>query len=231
MDLFDEDETLRVEFKEQLGEWSDTLYNITLESLKSTLEKVKAERAKGTVYPSENDVLRMYRELPPKDVKVVIIGQDPYYNGNANGVAFACKVKPSPSLISVIKAIMKDVGTLEKQYDMSLQHLVKQGVFLLNTILTVRSEEPNSHKSLGWQDFTKASVGVLTDKHSRIVFILWGNEAINTFKGFINEDKHLVLTGEHPVNAARNKKDWRCNHFSLANEYLRKYGREPIKWI
>jgi len=231
MDLFDEDNTLRDGFKKELGEWSDTLYNITLERLDSVLEKVKEERAKYTVYPPEDEMLRIYRKIAPKDVKVVIVGQDPYYNGNANGIAFACKLQPSPSLISVVKAMMKDVGTLEKQYDMQLQHLLKQGVFLLNTVLTVRKDEPNSHKSLGWQEFTKATIGLLSDKHNRIVFMLWGSEAISNFKGFINEEKHLVLTGEHPVNAARNKKDWKCNHFSVANEYLRQHGKEPIKWI
>lgn len=230
-DLFSEVEANELDHTDKvLGQWTNELS-------KNLVGKAIATKAVAyltnnpRIYPDHEDVFKVFTELAPKDVKVVIIGQDPYHNGNANGFAFGCKIEPSPSLISIIKAIIKDVGTQSKEYDGQLRHLVKQGVLLLNTVLTVESGTPRSHISLGWQDVTKGVVKHLSDTRQDVVFLLWGNDAINTFKNVINPDKHLVLTSEHPVAAVYNKKDWKCTHFSQTNAYLRSKNIEPIVWL
>lgn len=193
------------------------------------LVKVEQERKTNTVFPDEKDVFRIFKDCPYSSIKVVIIGQDPYFNGNANGYAFGCKVNISPSLAKIseaIRAYRSSLGITNKG-DMGLKFLVEQGVFLYNTRLTVQEGIPLSHSSLGWEYFTEQVIKTLNEKDN-LVWMLWGKEA-QGYEKMINT-RHLILKAEHPVAAARSNRDWKCTAFADANEYLINRSLTKINW-
>lgn len=239
MTLFDDAMTpLQEKYEAQLDTWVNVFSEYDLRILDKVLETVKAERNSGiTVYPEANDILRIYRELSIKDIKVVILGQDPYHDGNANGVAFACKNKMSKSLEQIINAIMLNFPDtpVSVDSDKSLQHLVVQGVFLLNTVLTVRRGHPNSHENIGWQAFTRATIQAIARRHSGIIWMLWGKYA-QEYETVIkqatyNSESQFILKAEHPAAAARNNRIWKTTAFKEANDILTTFNNKPIRWL
>jgi uracil-DNA glycosylase len=189
--------------------------------------------SKQVIYPPGSHIFNAFNTTDLKDVKVVIIGQDPYHGPNqAHGLSFSVQkgIKPPPSLVNIYKEIEKDLGiNMPRQYG-DLTQWAKQGVLLLNASLTVRANQPNSHAGIGWQIFTDAVINVLNTQKKNVVFMLWGNFAKE--KGaHIHEGRHLVLKAMHPSPFAADKGFFGCRHFSKANEYLVKNGIDPIDWI
>ena len=185
-----------------------------------------------TIYPSIEYLYNCFKFTKYEDVKVVILGQDPYHGkGQAMGLSFSVnnEVKIPPSLKNIYKEI-----NLEYGYDIipnngNLTKWAKQGVLLLNSVLTVEEGKPGSHKDKGWEIFTDNIIKKLNDKDSPIVFMLWGNYAINKSK-YITNDKHLVLTSPHPSPFSVRKGFFGCNHFKEANKYLKENNIEEIDW-
>ncbi len=214
-----------------LDQWSNILSEDAINKALNIYERVERIRQSGVcIYPNSEDVFKVFELLTPIQVKVVILGQDPYYDGNATGVAFACKNQFTPSFKTIWNTIKE---TTEKQYegiiDSSLLHLVNQGVFLLNTILTISNNTPLSHKYLEWEKFTARVIYDLSRTRSNIVFMLWGSYA-RRYKKYIDSSKHLILEHSHPASSSYNNSQWNCNHFIKANEYLKQFNKEPIKW-
>lgn len=186
-----------------------------------------------TIYPPGSMIFNAFDSTDFNEVKVVIIGQDPYHGpGQAHGLSFSVQpgVKPPPSLVNIFKEIESDLGiTMPRNYG-DLSAWAKQGVLLLNATLTVRANQPNSHAGLGWQKFTDAVIQKLNQDKEHLVFLLWGNFAKE--KGaHIDQKKHLVLKAAHPSPFAADKGFFDCKHFSKTNQYLIEQGRDPIDWL
>jgi uracil-DNA glycosylase len=243
-DLFStEPSPLREEFKASLGGWSDVLSIDALQSAKAALKVAFDDAHKGKVYPDGGDIFRLYRDLPLDKIKIVILGQDPYHDGNAMGYAFGCKMKMSPSLRQILCAMEDDVtNNINFRKDLELHYLVEQGVFLLNTLLTVKAGSPKSHVGIGWEEFTSTTIDTISALSTRpVVYMLWGKDAQTYEKHLIghnntrrlreHNDLDLVLKCEHPAAAAYRNEQWQCTHFSKANEYLEANSIEPIKWL
>lgn len=231
MTLFDEieKEEAYYEFGQLIGDWYRYLTEAAKADLRRSLAFVKKERLSGKIiYPDEFEVFRIFNIVIMKDIKVVILGQDPYFNGNANGLAFGCTTSVSPSLYQIIDS-MRSVSRQHSIGNMELSHLPKQGVFLLNTILTVEHDKPESH-ALYWKEFTSCIIKSISTHRNNIVFMLWGNYA-KQYLPLIDGSKHLVLTTTHPAAAARNNAMWRCSHFSETNLYLEQHNQQPIIWF
>jgi len=166
------------------------------------------------------------------DVKVVILGQDPYHGPNqAHGLSFSVQkgIMPPPSLVNIYKEIENEFGvTMPKNYG-NLTKWAKQGVLLLNTTLTVRAHNANSHKDAGWQIFTDNVIRKLNERQTPVVFLLWGSHSIKK-RSLIDETKHLVLTSVHPSPLSAYRGFFGCGHFKKANEFLAASGFEPIDW-
>lgn len=239
MNLF-EDDNKKAEYLSSLKipfSWIEILLpHVDINLLQITIETIRRVKLSGiTVYPESEDILRIFRLIEPKDIKVVIIGQDPYHNRNADGIAFSCKMNPSPSLIQIKNAMANDLkaksyqinGTLAERS--KLDYLVEQGVFLLNTILTVEKGKALSHNNIGWQYFTSAVFKALTAKKD-LVWMAWGNEAQKALPNAVFSPT-LILKATHPVSAAYNNSTWECTHFSKCNDFLQGNGKEPIKWL
>ncbi len=193
---------------------------------------LKNEKINGKViYPPEHLIFNAYNSVFPSDVKVVIIGQDPYHNpGEAMGLSFSVPngVRVPPSLKNIYKELQTDVGLIPPQHG-DLTPWTSQGVFLLNAILTVERHKPASHQHIGWQSFTDATISYLSEHYNNIVFMLWGNYA-KTKQNLIDTSRHLVLQSAHPSPLARGA-FFGCRHFSLANAYLKESGRKPVEWL
>ena len=192
---------------------------------------VAEERREHTVYPSEEDLFSAFRLTPYEDVKVLLLGQDPYHGpGQAHGLAFSVQpgLKPPPSLVNIFKELESDVG-VPKPKDGSLVPWAEQGVLLLNAVLTVRQSEANAHEGHGWEHFTDAVIQKVSDKPEPVVFILWGSYAQKK-KALIDTSKHIVLEAPHPSPLSAKKGFFGSKPFSSANEALKKAGREPIDW-
>ena len=183
------------------------------------------------IYPPGNKIFAAFDNCPFDNVKVVIIGQDPYHGpGQANGLSFSVSpgVKMPPSLVNIFKEVSEDTGAPFPENG-DLTRWANQGVLLLNSSLTVREGAPASHSDIGWEEFTDAVVDKLNKEKENIVFILWGSHAIK--KGArIDRSKHLVLTSPHPSPLSAHRGFFGNRHFSKANEYLEAHGRAPIKW-
>lgn len=196
-------------------------------------KRVKEEYSnpRQTVYPPGNRIFAAFNYVPFNDVKVVIIGQDPYHGaGQANGLCFSVNrgIEIPPSLRNIFKEIHDDTGNAIPT-DGSLERWAVQGVFLLNATLTVREHSPKSHSGIGWEAFTDAAVRQLANKREKLVFLLWGSDAIR--KGeFIDRNRHLVLTAPHPSPLSAYRGFFGCRHFSKANEYLTAHGLSAIDW-
>jgi uracil-DNA glycosylase len=192
---------------------------------------VHSEYEVGTVYPQPRQIFNALDSLPVAQVKVVIIGQDPYHGpGQAHGLSFSVPegVNPPPSLKNIFKEIESD---LEKKIPTSgnLERWVKQGVLLLNATLTVRGKEAGSHQKKGWEIFTDAIIHHLADKKDNLVFILWGNYAQRKCE-FINTERHLVLRAPHPSPLSAYTGFFGSRPFSQTNKYLTEQGQDPIDW-
>lgn len=206
------------------GEFEKTYYA----ELCSILEK---EDENGqVVYPCKNDIFKALDLCSPSQTKVVILGQDPYHGeGEAMGLSFSVPdgVKAPPSLKNIFKEIENDLN-VEWSGHTNLEPWAKQGVLLLNAILTVRKDCAASHRGIGWEQFTDAVISVLNKKENGIVFMLWGNYA-KSKAPLIDTSKHLILEAAHPSPLARGA-FFGSRHFSKANCYLESIGREPINW-
>jgi len=201
-------------------------------------EFIKQEYRAKTIYPEFVNIFRAFDLTPISQVKVVILGQDPYHGGQANGLAFAVKnrVKIPPSLRNIYKEIEMEFGNDfeetdfgKKRLEMNLENWAKQGVLLLNTILTVVHEKPASHRNIGWEKFTDLVIKKISDNQESVVFMLWGNFAKNK-KTLINSQKHLILEAAHPSPLSAYHGFFGCNHFRICNEHLQKTGSKEIVW-
>lgn len=182
-------------------------------------------------YPPASKIFAAFDSTPFDQVKVVIIGQDPYHGpGQANGLCFSVNpgIEIPPSLRNIFQEIHTDTGApVPTSGDLS--RWARQGVLLLNASLTVREHQPKSHAGLGWETFTDAAVHAIAEERENIVFLLWGSDAIR--KGaFIDRSRHLVLTAPHPSPLSAYRGFFGCHHFSKANEYLAAHGKTPVQW-
>ena len=194
-------------------------------------QKVKEEYNTQQIFPAAEDVFNAFHLTPLHDVKVVILGQDPYHNvGQAHGLCFSVKpdVDVPPSLVNIYKELKDDLGCSIPNHGY-LEKWAKEGVMLLNTVLTVRAHQPNSHQGIGWEEFTNAAIRVLNEQDRPIVYMLWGKPAQSKKKMLANP-KHLILMAPHPSPLSAHRGFFGCKHFSQANEFLEKNGLEPIDW-
>ena len=197
----------------------------------SLVRFLHAERQAGRrVFPPGSQIFRAFELTPVQQVKVVILGQDPYHGpGQAHGLSFSVPegVPAPPSLKNIFKEIETDMGVQMSGYP-NLENWARQGVLLLNAVLTVRCAEAASHSKIGWQEFTDAVIRYISDNCEGVVFMLWGNFA-RTKSELIDHSRHCVLEAAHPSPLARGA-FFGCRHFSKANEYLTSIGRTPIDW-
>jgi uracil-DNA glycosylase len=192
---------------------------------------LKTERSQGkTIYPPGSLIFNAFETTPFDEVKVVILGQDPYHGpGQAHGLCFSVQdgVPPPPSLVNIFKEVHDDIG-IKIPASGNLTKWAKQGVFLLNASLTVRASEPMSHAKIGWAEFTNTVIRKISDLKKNVVFILWGKFAQEK-STLIDAGKHLILKAAHPSPLSVTG-FLKCKHFSKTNEYLMKNGIEPIDW-
>ena len=184
-----------------------------------------------TIYPSAENIFNALNYCKFQDVKVVIIGQDPYHGeGQAHGLCFSVQegVALPPSLQNIFKEIKSDLG-IEPLKSGCLTRWARQGVLLLNTSLTVRAGEPNSHKNIGWETLTQKIINLVNEKDDQVIFVLWGGNA-KAFERLINQQKHIVLKSAHPSPLSAYNGFFGCKHFSKINEILGKNHKTPIDW-
>lgn len=195
------------------------------------LLKVDEEYQKHTVYPPQDKIFSAFKLCNYKDIKVVLLGQDPYHGyGQAHGLCFSVLpgVTPPPSLKNIFKEMADDVHVSEPNHG-CLVSLARQGVLLLNTVLTVRDGQPNSHAGLGWQTFTDAVIKKVNELDKPVVFLLWGANAKSKIP-LITNKKHLILSCAHPSPFSAYNGFFGCKHFSKTNAFLKANGREEINW-
>ncbi len=189
-------------------------------------------------FPPKDQLFRAFELTPLDQVKVVLLGQDPYHGpGQAHGLAFSVPegVPKPPSLVNILKEVHKeDLNAFGKKSSKNtsgdLTHWAEQGVLLLNTVLTVSSGQAGSHQRMGWEHFTNAVIKEINDRRSGVVFMLWGRFAQSKIK-LINPKKHLILISGHPSPLSANRGLWfGCDHFNKANKYLKESGQESICW-
>ena len=211
--------------------WTEILAPIKNTEYFTTLwEKVKEEYQTTKCFPPKNQIFRAIELTPFDEVKVVIIGQDPYHNDNqANGLCFSVsdKVKAPPSLKNIFKELEDDLGI--KKTSNELEMWAKQGVLLLNATLTVRAHEANSHKDLGWEQFTDFIIKEISHKKENVVFVLWGAFAQKK-AGLIDASKHFIIQSAHPSPFSVHKGFFGSHPFSKINQFLEEKGKEPINW-
>ena len=192
---------------------------------------VETERQKHQVFPPEEDVFHAFQVTPYDKVKVLLLGQDPYHDdGQAHGLAFSVRpgVKPPPSLRNMFKELASDVGATVPNNGF-LDPWAKQGVMLLNAVLTVRAHQAASHKDKGWEKFTDAVIHKLSEREKPLVFVLWGAYAKKK-KGLIDEDRHTVIEGVHPSPLSARHGFFGSKPFSKVNAALEELGESPIDW-
>ena len=194
-------------------------------------EFLKEEYANHTIYPSMYDIFNSMKYTSFADLKVVLLGQDPYHNeGQAMGLSFSVPdgVQVPPSLVNMYKELHNETGFIPRKSG-NLVGWAKQGVLLLNTVLTVRAHQANSHKGKGWEKFTDSIIKKISDQKQGVVFLLWGGNA-RSKKPLIDKNKHLVLECAHPSPLSAYNGFFGCGHFNKTNEYLTSIGKEPIDW-
>ena len=194
---------------------------------------LKTEKALNrTIYPKGSLIFNAFDQTPFDQVKVVILGQDPYHNpGQAMGLSFSVPdgVKPPPSLVNIYKELNKDIG-MSIPNTGNLTKWANQGVLLLNAVLTVRANEPASHSKIGWMDFTNDVIQTISNEKSNIVFLLWGNFAQQK-QILIDATKHKILKAAHPSPFSAHNGFFGCKHFSDTNLYLTQHHKQPIDWM
>lgn len=213
-------------------DWKEILFSeFEKEYFKSLICKIKIEYSQNQIYPVGKNIFRAFDECRYSDLKVVILGQDPYHtDGVANGLAFASNIYNyvPPSLKNIFKEIKDEFGT-ESKASQGLIEWANQGILLLNSSLTVRKGEAGSHKDIGWTEFTDSTIKIISETRENIVFILWGNYA-RSKKKYIDMEKHLVLESAHPSPFSAYSGFFGNSHFKLCNEYLDSRGITQINW-
>ena len=198
---------------------------------KELYQKVQEEYSTRLIFPPADDIFNAFDFTPLSEVKAVILGQDPYHgDGQAHGLCFSVKpeVDTPPSLVNIYKELQSDVGCYIPNNGY-LEKWAKQGVLLLNTVLTVRAHQANSHRGIGWEEFTDAAIRVLNEQDRPIVFLLWGKPA-QSKKSMLHNPKHLILTAPHPSPLSAHRGFFGCKHFSQTNAFLKEQGLTPIDW-
>jgi uracil-DNA glycosylase len=198
---------------------------------KKLTEFVRTQYTLGKVFPPPGKIFNAFDLCPFDQVKVVILGQDPYHGeGQAHGLAFSVQdgIKAPPSLKNIRKEIQSDLG-VPSAFQGSLEGWARQGILLLNTTLTVRAGEAGSHQGQGWEKFTDAVIQAISDKKEDVVFLLWGNHAQKK-EALIDAQKHLILKAAHPSPLSAYNGFFGCRHFSQANAHLQKRGERVIVW-
>ena len=192
---------------------------------------LKEEYSTRRIYPPAEDLFRAFDLTPLSQVKAVILGQDPYHGyGQAMGLCFSVRpgVEVPPSLVNIYQELHDDCGCYIPNNG-CLTKWARQGVLLLNTVLTVRAHQANSHRGIGWEEFTDAAIRVLNQQDRPIVFLLWGRPA-QMKKEMLNNPRHLILEAPHPSPLSAFRGFFGCRHFSRTNAFLEKNGVEPIDW-
>ncbi|SJP18523.1 Uracil-DNA glycosylase [Clostridioides difficile] len=213
----DWDELLKEEFEKD--------YYLNLR--KFLIEEYKTRQ----IFPNMHNIYEALKHTSYKDTKVLILGQDPYHGDNqAHGLAFSVQpqVKTPPSLLNMYKELKDDLGCFIPNNGY-LMPWADQGVLLLNTALTVRAHEANSHKNKGWEIFTDRVISILSERKDPVIFVLWGSNARKKVE-LIDTSKHYILEAPHPSPLSASKGFFGCKHFSKINEILKKLGKEPINW-
>ncbi len=198
---------------------------------KELYQKVLQEYRTRQIFPAPDDIFNAFHLTPLSEVKAVILGQDPYHNdGQAHGLCFSVKpdVEIPPSLVNIYQELHDDLGC-EIPNNGYLVKWARQGVLLLNTVLTVRAHQANSHRGIGWEQFTDAVISAVNEQDRPIVFLLWGRPA-QMKKSMLNNPKHLILEAPHPSPLSAYRGFFGCRHFSRTNEFLKSHGIEPIDW-
>ena len=194
--------------------------------------KTEYQNHPGRIFPKGKEIFRAFEACPFEQVKVVILGQDPYpTRGHAHGLCFSCEpdVRPLPkSLNNIYKELEQDLGIAPSQSG-DLNHWAEQGVLLLNATLTVREGQPESHAGKGWELFTDAVINALNEHNSNVVYMLWGSKAQRKAEN-VNSGRNLILKAPHPSPLSAHRGFFGCGHFSKCNEYLKAYNLEPIRW-
>jgi len=212
------------------NELSDEFESDYMQNLRQFLMNEK--KAGKTIYPSGTNIFNAFNSTPFDQVKVVILGQDPYHGpGQAHGLCFSvCPgIRTPPSLVNIYKEIHDDLGITQPEHGF-LQSWADQGVLLLNSTLTVENGRAGSHQKKGWESFTDKAVELLSDKKESLVFLLWGSYAQK--KGqVIDREKHLVLQSVHPSPLSAHRGFFGCRHFSQSNQYLKSKGFDEIDWL
>lgn len=214
------------------NEWSNALQDETEKDyFKELCTFVEDEYNSNVIYPPKEDVFNALKYTSLEDVKVVILGQDPYFNEKqAHGLCFSVQlgVDVPPSLRNIYTELETDLG-LVRPNNGYLTKWAKQGGLMLNTVLTVRAENPNSHQGKGWEKFTDAIIRKLNEQDRPIVYMLWGKPAQTKIK-MLNNPNHLILKAPHPSPLSAYRGFFGCKHFSTANDFLEKNGLLPIDW-
>ncbi len=214
------------------GEWEVALKAEFKEPYYKTLyEKVRNEYTSATVYPPAGDLFNAFHLTPLENVKVVILGQDPYHEeGQAHGLCFSVRpgIEIPPSLNNIYKELHDDCGCYIPNNGF-LEKWAKQGVLLLNSVLTVRAHQAFSHAGFGWQTFTDHVLQIVDNKKEPVVFLLWGKAARDK-KAFLHNPNHLYLEAPHPSPLSAYRGFFGCRHFSKANEYLVAHGVKSVDW-
>jgi uracil-DNA glycosylase len=213
--------------------WQDTLFaefeSPYMQKLRAFLIEQKQNGKR--IFPKASEYFRALELTPLADVKVVILGQDPYHGeGQAHGLCFSVQpgVRIPPSLVNIYKELQSDLGIAPARHGF-LEHWARQGVLLLNSVLTVEQAQAASHQRKGWETFTDAVIRKVNDECEAVVFILWGAYAQRK-AAFVDTAKHLVLKSPHPSPLSAHNGFFGCHHFSKANAFLESHGRKPIDW-
>ncbi|QJQ31953.1 uracil-DNA glycosylase [Sphingomonas lacunae] len=217
---------LRPEWREPLQPEFDADYMAQLRAF------LVAEKAAGkTIYPRGGEWFRALELTPPEAVRIVILGQDPYHGpGQAHGLCFSVRpnVRIPPSLVNIFKELEADLGIARSCHGF-LDHWARQGVLLLNSVLTVEAGQAASHAGKGWERFTDAVIRIVNEREQPVVFLLWGAYAQRK-AAFVDRQRHLVLTAAHPSPLSAHNGFLGCRHFSQANQWLADQGVSPVDW-
>ena len=214
------------------GAWADALKDEFRKPYYRTLfKKVEEEYSTHQIFPDPDDIFNAFHFTPLDQVKVVILGQDPYHgDGQAHGLCFSVKpdVEIPPSLVNIYKELESDLGCYIPNNGY-LEKWARQGVMLLNTVLTVRAHQANSHRGIGWEEFTDAAIKILAAQERPMVFILWGKPA-QSKKVYLDPKKHLIIESPHPSPLSAYRGFFGSRPFSRTNDYLVSHGLAPIDW-